>query len=340
MRLLTVTNMWPSRERPGWGTFVKSQVDSLVGAGISNTLYVIEGWRSAAQYFRAVRELPLLAHRCAADLVHAHFGYTGAAALGVKLPLVVSLCGTDLLGRPDGKGGLTLKSRALVRVSVHAARRADAVIVKTEQLRQRIAGVPEVEVIPNGVNIEQFKPVALEAARRSLGWRLGGKVLLFAANRDEPRKNFPLAAAVERGLRGRGMDVRLECVFGKPHSTIVQAMSGADVLLLPSLQEGSPNVVKEAMACGLPVVAAPAGDCGELLRHCFPSTVAERTEEAFTAATARVLAAESRSNGRTLIVAAGLTVEATAQRIIAVYERVLRRQNAGVLKRNAPATRG
>jgi hypothetical protein len=116
MRILTVTNMWPSAARPHWGVFVRSQVESLVAAGIHSTLYEIEGWKSTAEYFKAARRLPSLARECRADLVHAHFGYTGAAAMGVDAPLVVSFCGNDLLGRPDGAGGITLKSRALVHV--------------------------------------------------------------------------------------------------------------------------------------------------------------------------------------------------------------------------------
>jgi glycosyltransferase involved in cell wall biosynthesis len=325
MHVLTVTNMWPSAARPFWGVFVKSQVDSLVAAGITTTLYEIEGWRSSAEYFKAMRRIPRLARSCGADLVHAHFGYSGAAALGAQAPLVVSFCGDDLLGRPDGNGGITLKSRALVRLSVRAAHRADAVIVKSEQMRRVIAGVPGVHVIPNGVDTSRVKPEPRAAARAALGWRPDGKVLLFPANRDLVRKNFPLAQAVERRLRERGMDVRLEYLFGQPHSTIVRAMSAADVLLLPSLHEGSPNAVKEAMACGLPVVAAPVGDCPELLRDCHPSAIAERTEEAFTEATARVLAADARSNGRALI-EASLTLEAVARRVIAVYERALARR--------------
>jgi glycosyltransferase involved in cell wall biosynthesis len=325
MHVLTVTNMWPSAERPFWGVFVKTQVDSLAAAGVTHTLYEIEGWRSTAEYFKAMHRLPRLARSCGADLVHAHFGYSGAAAMGVQVPLVVSFCGDDLLGRPDGRGGHTLKSRALVRLSMRAARRADAVIVKSEQMRRVIAGVPDVQVIPNGVDIAQVKPQPRSAARAALGWGAEGSVLLFAANREIPRKNYRLAQAVERRLRARGLDVRLEYLFGRPHATVIQAMSAADVLLLPSFHEGSPNAVKEAMACGLPVVAAPVGDCEELLRGCHPSAIAERTEEAFTEATARVLAAGARSNGRALI-EASLTLEAVAQRVIGVYERALARR--------------
>ncbi len=334
MRILTITNMWPSRERPNWGAFIKSQVESLVAAGIKNTLYEIEGWRSTANYFKALHEIPRLAKRCGAELIHAHYGYSGAAAMGSDLPLVVSFCGDDLLARPDGQGGYTLKSRALVHLSVRAAHRADGVIVKSEEMRRVIADVPDVHVIPNGVDLSLFKRESREAARSALGWRPDGKVLLFPQNKDEPRKNFPLAQAVYRRLRDRGLDVRLQCLYGEPQSVIVRAMNAADVLLLPSYHEGSPNVVKEAMAVGCPVVAAPVGDCPELLRNCLPSALAERNEEAFTEATARVLAAESRSNGRELI-EASLTLEKVAARVMRVYELALARRGRGAQRAKA-----
>jgi len=193
--------------------------------------------------------------------VHAHYGYSGAAAMGVHVPLVVSFCGDDLLARPVGDGSYTLKSRALIHLSRRAAHRADACIVKSEEMRRVIADVPGVHVIPNGVNIDSVRPQDQIEARKALGWREDGKVLLFAANKDEPRKNFPLAQAVERRLKDSGLDVRLEYLFGKPHATIITAMSAADVLLLPSFHEGSPNAVKEAMAVGLPVIVTDAGFC-------------------------------------------------------------------------------
>lgn len=324
MRVLTVTNMWPSAERPHWGAFVRSQVESLVAAGISNTLYEIEGWRGTARYLRALRELPGVARSCGAQLVHAHYGLSGAAAMSVPLPRVVSFCGDDLLGRPDAGGRLSWKSRALIPLSVHAARHADAVIVKSDEMRRAIAGVPDVHVIPNGVDLSRFRPRPREEARRELGWPAEGHVLLFPADPNEPRKNFPLAQAVETALRARGLDVRLEHLFGQPQTRIAVAMSAADVMLLPSYHEGSPNAVKEALACGLPVVAAPVGDCEDRLRGVSPSAIAERTPEAFTEATARVLAAGGRSNGPAAV--AGLSLERVAQRVLAVYDEALARR--------------
>ena len=324
MRVLVVTNMWPSASRPHWGAFVKSQADSLAAAGCTNTLYEIEGWRSTREYLRALDAIPRAAAACGAELVHAHYGLSGAAAMRVTCPLVVSFCGDDLLGRPDANGRLSLKSRALIPLSRWAARRADGVIVKSAEMAHALPGIPDVEVIANGVDLSRFVREPREAARAGLGWPANDAILLFAADPAEERKNWPLAVAVRESLASRGLAVRLEAVHHRPQSDMVRAMSAADVLLLPSYHEGSPNVVKEAMAMDLPVVAAPVGDCAERLREVTPSAVAARDVTSFTEATARVLAAGTRSNGREVI-ARTLSLEAVAQRVLGVYTRAIER---------------
>jgi len=322
MKVFVVTNMYPSAARPHWGAFIRSQVESLAALGVESTIYEIEGWKSTSRYAHAMREVPVLARRAGAELVHAHYGLSGAAAVGVReVPLVVSFCGDDLLGRPDAQGRIMPKSRWLVSVSRLAARRADAVIVKTQEMRRKLPEVAGVEVIPNGVDLERFAPVPPDEARARLGWPLEGAVLLFAAPPDEPRKNWPLAQAVEAMLKSRGRDARLVAFHGRPQEELALAMSAADVLLLPSFHEGSPNVVKEALAAGLPVVAAPVGDCAERLVGVTPGAVVPREPSAFASAVESVLASGARSNGREKV--ADLELSTVARRILAVYERAI-----------------
>ena len=334
MNVLVVTNMYPSPGRPYSGTFVRSQVESLEGLGVSTSLFEIQGWRSRWAYARALRELPRIVRRQRPDVVHAHYGLSGAAAMRVDAPLVVSFCGDDVLGTTGSNGRITTRSRVLCQLSFAAARRADAVIVKSEEMRERTRGARSVDVIPNGVDLAFFAPKRRVDARLEMGWPEKGAIVLFAGSPDEPRKNWSLARSATSRLEKEGRDVHLIALTGRPQDEVVTAMNAADVLLLPSYHEGSPNVVKEAMAVGLPVVAAPVGDCAERLAGCFPGAVVERTTDAFARAVSSVLDVGGRSNGRELI--APLELSVVARRVLDVYERAVAESDRGRPRADRP----
>jgi len=320
MRVLAVTNMYPSPERPTLGIFVRSQIESLRRLGVAVEVHVIDGWRGASSYARALRELPGIERRVRPDLVHAHYGLSGVAALRVRAPLVVSFCGDDVFGTTGRDGRISRRSLALARLSRLAARRADAVIVKSAEMRARLA-LPAATVIPNGVDLDVFSSIPRSDARRRLGWPEGDSILLFASDPDEPVKNWPFASEVAQRLGSRGRPVRLEAFWGRPQAELVAAMSAADVLIFPSLHEGSPNVVKEAMSVSLPVVAASVGDCAERLDGCSPGAVVPHDVNAFVEAVERVLDTGGRSNGRERI--APLSLESVARCVLATYEQAL-----------------
>ena len=79
--------------------------------------------------------------------------------------------------------------------------------------------------------------------------------VLFANDPAIPRKNFALAQTAIERLRAKGISAELVIANGLPQTTVVQYINASNVLLLPSLIEGSPNIVKESMACNVPVVA-------------------------------------------------------------------------------------
>lgn len=321
--------MYPSPERPNWGVFIRSQVESLAAHGVMSEVLEIEGWRSKSNYLRALVALPARIAAGQYDLVHIHYGLNALASLGVTgLPTVVSFCGDDFWGKPDLAGVRSRGSLLLADLSKRASRRADAIIVKSSEMARAMGpGFDEVAVIANGVDFEVFSPIPRDEARRRLGWSADQEILLFPANPQEPRKNFPLAEAVAQLLHRRGRMVRLEWMYGRPQEEVVLAMNAADVMLNCSFQEGSPNAVKEAMAVNLPIVSTDVGDCAERLRDVRPGAVVARDADAFAAAVLAVLdGPERRSNGRQQ--AEAVDLDDVAGRVVDVYRRAIARHRA------------
>jgi glycosyltransferase involved in cell wall biosynthesis len=127
--------------------------------------------------------------------------------------------------------------------------------------------------------------------------------------------------------------VELVLGWGVPHDRMPYLMNAADALIFTSLQEGSPNAVKEALACNLPVVSVPVGDVAERLRgvsNC--ELVQEDDPDALATALERVLQRGGRSDGRTAV--ANLDERVIAQRVINVYTRAVRGHD---IRRNGKA---
>jgi glycosyltransferase involved in cell wall biosynthesis len=160
----------------------------------------------------------------------------------------------------------------------------DHTIVKSTRTKDEL-DLKKASVLPNGVGLDLFKPVPRQEAMKITGME-NGKVILFASDPSRSEKNYPLAEeAVRRAKIPQG---QLYVVNNKPHEMIPYFMNSGDVLLLTSLWEGSPNVIKEAMACGLPIVSTDVGDVREVIDNtegCFitsynPDEVADKIKSA------------------------------------------------------------
>jgi glycosyltransferase involved in cell wall biosynthesis len=257
------------------------------------------------------------------DLVHAQFGQSGLTALPKRIPLVVTFRGDDLEGI-IGESGRYIPAGWLLRlVSRTVSRQADAAIVVSAHMKRHLPASVEAHVLPSGLNLDQFRPEPQEQARARLGLPLEGRLVAFVGNPDLARKRYSLAQEAV-AIVSRTMPTQLLVGWGKPHHEIVSLLNACDAMVFTSMQEGSPNAVKEALACNLPVVSVAVGDVALRLEGVKGCELCPNDRaETIAAALERVLRRGGRSEGRAAV--QDLDERFLTERLIDIYRSVLPR---------------
>ncbi len=247
IKVLVVTNTYPTQERPGATPCIKDQVENLEELGVQVDVLFIDGARRINYLWGALKIMALSFQPKRYDLVHAYYGHSGALAkLQVRYPVITTFLGSDLLDKRDSKIGKMV------------ARYVNGVIVMTNEMK-KVSGRQDARVIPFGANTSIFKPYPKHQARHELDLPQDKKLVLFPWNPARPEKRHWMAQEVVELLK-RQYDVDLLTVFNQPRKTIAKYMSACDVMILTSKHEGAPLAVREALACGLPVVSVDVGD--------------------------------------------------------------------------------
>ena len=274
MRILAVTNMYPTPLAPVSGIFVEQQIKSLKQIGLDiGVMCVDRAQKGILAYVGLGRKVRASMTEFQPDVIHVMYGGVMAnevtRSIGDK-PTVVSFCGSDLLGEHLSGPFRKLIAGYGVLASHMAAKRAAGIVVKSKNLHDALPphiDRSKVRIIPNGVDLERFKPLNRNECRDKLGWDSKYFHVLFPTNCGDPCKRFDLAQAAVEKMRYCGISTEIHQLRGVPHREVPVWINGSDVLLLTSLHEGSPNVVKEALACDLPVVSVDVGDVRERIQN-------------------------------------------------------------------------
>ena len=331
-RVLFITNMWPDERRPYYGSFIASQARSLSQTNVSVDVLYVRGFLGIRAYLKALLGLPRATRRKPYDLVHVHYGHTAMASIGLRQrPLVISFCGEDLLGAPRHHG-ITRKSRVEVAVFRQVARTATVTITKSEEMERALPSALRARnyVLPNGVNLDIFAPRSRDQARADLGWELDDKIMLFLGNPADPRKNVALAHEAAEIVRRHIPSARLHIAWGVSPDQVPLLMNAADCLLFSSRSEGSPNAIKEAMACELPIVATPVGDIPKRLGDVKNCYVCEPSPEPFAEALRRAIHGGRAPGARIAVESLGIGV--VANRLKEIYDAATELHQTGVIQ--------
>jgi glycosyltransferase involved in cell wall biosynthesis len=261
-------------------------------------------------YFSSIRKLRKLIKGNNFDIIHAHYSLSAiVAALARAKPLIVSLMGSDVKAKSWFKIIIWMFYKLFWKIT----------IVKSEDMLKSL-GFSKVEIIPNGVDIEKFKPLDKNQCQKLLGWSENKIHILFAANPNRHEKNFSLAKEAVNQLNNP--NVELNFLQDVNNSEIPTYLNAANVILLTSLWEGSPNVIKEAMSCCRPTVSTNVGDVnllfnnyeGYYLCDFEPLMISNKILEAIEYSIKNV-----NTHGRKRIIQLKLDSTSIAKKLISIY---------------------
>ncbi len=296
MKILLITNMYPSKKNPAFGCFVKEQVEELQKRGVKFKLVANsisqKGFFSLWKY-TLLKWKTLIATFIGFDLIHAHYLFpTSSIALIPHLlrrkPLILTAHGSDVkLGK---------KNKLIRKFITYSCQRASFVITVSNSLAQEVKKnykIPseKIKIINCGVNTEKFVPQEKRSLRKELNLPQDNWILIFVGNlipikgldilieaffQIVKERNKVLLIIIGKGQMEKEISKRIDefklkgkvkLAGFKPHNELPKWLGASDILILPSLEEGFGLVALEAMSCGLPVVASQVGGLREFIEN-------------------------------------------------------------------------
>jgi teichuronic acid biosynthesis glycosyltransferase TuaC len=256
VKILVISNMYPDRNHkyPYAGTFVKEQVEALSAMACVD-VHVIEGFRGIAHYIRGFLVAWWFCLRGSYDVIHVHYGLTAAFIAWlperVKRKVVVTLHGGDILAAQ----GLPVQVAITRRSIMHAG----LVLGVSDEIAQAARPyAQQVIVLPCGVDDDFFMPASSTN-------RTSPITVIFPGDPARAVKNYPLFAAVMEAFQQLYGPVSVVVLHQLTREQVRNAMQTGSAILMTSLSEGSPQVIKEALACDLAVVSSDVGDVQTML---------------------------------------------------------------------------
>lgn len=310
MRVLVVASFNKSRFAP----FIVEQVEALKKQGCTIDFFGLQG-KGLLGY---LKNLPLLKQKInefCPDVIHAHYGLSGLFAnLQRRVPIVTTYHGSDI------------NDKKVLRFSKVAMRLSAWNVFVSRKILEIASPKKKYKLLPCGIDLSDLQLTKKGEARRKMNLQANEKYILFAGAFDVEVKNAPLAKEAVALLQDD--QTKLLELKGYTREEVTLLMCAADAFLLTSFMEGSPQVIKEALACGCPVVSVDVGDVKERvagIEGCYVANTRESEELADLLQ--KAMSFEGKTKGHDRIVADGLDNMQVAKQLVEIYERVLRSEN-------------
>lgn len=288
-------------------TFVGEQCNALKKAGVTIFTYKVTG-HGPIGYLKEIFKLNRAIKQIQPDIIHAHYGLSGLCAnFQRKVPVVTTFHGSDV-----HSGGWILKLSQL-------AMRLSAYNIFVCKALYELSGYKKsnASIISCGVALDTIQLVDNNEAKKRTGRT--NTFVLFAGSFTNQVKNPELA----KKSMSTVSEAELVELRGYSREEVNLLMNAADCLLVTSHREGGPLVVKEAMACGTPIVSVDVGDVREVIGETAGCYIAERNPEDIARKVKQALSFKEKTDGRQRIIKLGLDNKDIAKRIVEIYQHCL-----------------
>jgi teichuronic acid biosynthesis glycosyltransferase TuaC len=326
VRVLVFTNMFPTPQLPFYGSFVSDEVGALRRAGVDVDVYFVNGRANKLAYAGMPLGFFSRLRRARYDVVHVHHSFCGlVATLQHTIPVVWTFHEGEIAGgAADALREQPVKHVAYnKRMKRYVARKVDAIVVVSEHLREPLRR-PDAVYLPAGIDIDLFTPMDTAAAKQRLGLAGDTRYVLFPAVPARVEKRYELARRAVEALRTRWpetRDVELIALNNVPHEDVPLYMSASEAALLTSSFEASPVVIREALACNVPVLSTDVGDARVMLEGIAGCAIVPPEPERIAEVLRTVLTSPRRIAGRDAMQKYSLTN--TARTLVDLYKRVI-----------------
>lgn len=296
----------------GYAPFITQQVAALEKQGVECQYFPVKskGIRGYLQHLNALKKA---IRDFQPDIVHAHYGLCGLLSnLQRRVPVVTTYHGSDI----NDKKVLPL-SKMAVRLSAWNI----FVSKKTIHIAQP---KKKYSLLPCGIEVSDLQLTEKQEARERMHLQKDRKYVLFAGAFDNNVKNAPLAKEAVALINDNNVEL-LE-LKGYSYDEVTLLMCAADVFLMTSISEGSPQVIKEALACGCPIVSVDVGDVKDRIDGVDGCYVAQtRDAKELSELLQKVLVFKGRTNGREKIISDKFDNIQIAQQLNNLYKQVCTR---------------
>ena len=288
-------------------TFVREQYVALEKAGITVFTHKVTG-HGLLGYLTEIFRLRRTIRQCRPDIIHAHYGLSGLCSnFQRSIPVVTTFHGSDI-----HRGGWLLKlSKIAMRLSAYN------IFVSNTLYEQSGYKKDNFSIISCGVDLDTIQPIDRAEAKERIGKT--NTFVLFAGAFTNQVKNPELA----KKSMSTVSQTELVELRGYSREEVNLLMNAADCLLVTSHREGGPLVVKEAMACGTPLVSVDVGDVREVIGETAGCFLAERNAEDIAEQIKKALAFNGKTEGRQRIIDLGLDNKHIAKTIIDIYKQYI-----------------